>query len=463
MDKKELTEQLEYELNHFQYSGIKCGSLLAQFIFQSVYKNQEDLTNKSKTARAIFVTIKLFLKNIFTIVKKKSISNRIIITKVSNNDHINKLMDPLIEHWKENSIVITNGNITCAREEIDQKQLLYAPFFANILLTIHWLIMAYQLLKITLKNKLPFGFWIQASSQLYIQFIRVAYWESQIKDSTLRAVITEYDRYHYVIPIILVAKKYNIPTITLTHGAFSSKLGFLPLLADKILVWGETQQKILLNNKLDADKIIIAGCPIISPVQKNKNIELLFSNVKLDSQKITVVFIINPISNTFNIQLLDVFSEGVKKHKNMQGVVKLHPSQSKNRMSEMLQRYPELTWLESKEISNPDLFLITDFLFTHNSGMGVEALFNNVPVAILNNIDAYLGIGRELIDLADCPEIRTEEDLEQVLKNIETDKDIYTKNILKNAASYLNRIYYKTGKDASYETIKIITSIINEK
>ncbi len=75
-------------------------------------------------------------------------------------------------------------------------------------------------------------------------------------------VLTEYDRNNLWSCLVLAARHLQIPSVTLVHGAIrQDALTFSPVLADRILCWGEIDRRKLLEAGEPLDKILIAGCP----------------------------------------------------------------------------------------------------------------------------------------------------------------------------------------------------------
>ena len=55
-------------------------------------------------------------------------------------------------------------------------------------------------------------------------------------------VIVENDRNNLSSPIVMASKKLNIPSFSLMHGNVGVDFGYVPILADQLLVWGKFQK-----------------------------------------------------------------------------------------------------------------------------------------------------------------------------------------------------------------------------
>ena len=60
---------------------------------------------------------------------------------------------------------------------------------------------------------------------------------------------------------LVVARRYRVPSCVLQHGAPCCPFGFAPLAADRILVWGESSARQLIDWGVPQQRIEIAGSP----------------------------------------------------------------------------------------------------------------------------------------------------------------------------------------------------------
>ena len=74
-------------------------------------------------------------------------------------------------------------------------------------------------------------------------------------------VIVDEDVIPFNKALVTAAKNKNIKTLVVSHGLPASRVGFLPLQADNIAVWGEFMKSIFQRWGMSSDKIIVTGCP----------------------------------------------------------------------------------------------------------------------------------------------------------------------------------------------------------
>jgi len=74
-------------------------------------------------------------------------------------------------------------------------------------------------------------------------------------------VITDEDSTEFNRQLVYLSRKRDIPTMVVLHGFPMAPLGFVPLVADHIAVWGRQIQTIFKEWKVAEDRIFITGCP----------------------------------------------------------------------------------------------------------------------------------------------------------------------------------------------------------
>jgi hypothetical protein len=90
-------------------------------------------------------------------------------------------------------------------------------------------------------------------------------------------VVTEHDRHPVDAVLCQVAKMLSIPTVTLTHGIqgdpSAGNVQWTPLIADRIIVWGEWMRDYFVDLGVPADRIDIGGYPRLRDLTAQDKIE----------------------------------------------------------------------------------------------------------------------------------------------------------------------------------------------
>ena len=76
-------------------------------------------------------------------------------------------------------------------------------------------------------------------------------------------VIVENDRNNLSSPIVM-AKKIKYSSFSLMHGNVGVDFGYVPILADQLLVWGKFQKDLLKKAGANNDQIKVVGAPQFS-------------------------------------------------------------------------------------------------------------------------------------------------------------------------------------------------------
>ena len=63
----------------------------------------------------------------------------------------------------------------------------------------------------------------------------------------------------------MASKKLNIPSFSLMHGNVHNDFGYVPILADQLLVWGRFQKDLFIKKAgANKDQIKVVGAPQFS-------------------------------------------------------------------------------------------------------------------------------------------------------------------------------------------------------
>ena len=126
---------------------------------------------------------------------------------------------------------------------------------------------------------------------------------------------------------MLSARALSIPTFTLVHGVLDEHAtGYVPILADKVLCWGETQRRQLIEAGEPPEKVLVTGCPRltrkldVTPAQAR-------GRLGLPADRPVVLLGTSPVSTADCLNLAEVFCAGVEKLDGVSALVRLHPSE----------------------------------------------------------------------------------------------------------------------------------------
>ena len=285
---------------------------------------------------------------------------------------------------------------------------------------------------------------------------RVKAYGRMLEDMKPRAVITEYDRNTRSSCLILSAKKLNIPTMTQIHGVVNPPYGYVPILADVAYCWGDIQRQQLEAMGAEAKQLKITGC-----IRLNRELRAdpreAKKKVGLDPDRGVIVYASNPIRKNHKLKVAEDFCSSMTGKSDLSAVMRLHPVENRRDYQSIMERYPDILFLNNEEWSVDESLSAADIVVVRDSGFGVDALIKRKPVIVLNTLDISFGNGRELVEKAGCPFVKDIDSLYSEIKKIQTD-DLYRKIILEKINNFVKLYCYAFGEDAAINAAEDIVN-----
>ena len=202
----------------------------------------------------------------------------------------------------------------------------------------------------------------------------------------------------------LVANQLNIPSMVIQHGITGHHIGFLPLSANIIAVWGKISKEFLEKQNLNSDRIIITGSSRYDKyicLKKNENLKkkkknYVYSQFGIDKNKKLIVFTTN--HGDFNIRLassslnqkevMEMFDCVFKVFNDMKNsflIIKLHPSDPNMHIPKKLINNLKIeNAIVLKNFNTKNLITASDCIITKYSTTGLEAILLEKPIIVLN-------------------------------------------------------------------------------
>ena len=148
-----------------------------------------------------------------------------------------------------------------------------------------------------------------------------------LKNKNPKFIIVESDRNNLSSPLVMASKKLLIPSFSLMHGNVQYDFGYVPILADQLLVWGAYQKKRLIKYGANEDQIRITGVPQFSNhIDGNK--DDILQKLNIDKEKKIVILATSNYSDiSIRIKLVKIFFRSLQELSKIgwHGVIKLHP------------------------------------------------------------------------------------------------------------------------------------------
>ena len=205
--------------------------------------------------------------------------------------------------------------------------------------------------------------------------------------------------------LVIAARKRDIKTLVISHGLPGTQLGFAPLQADNIAVWGEYMGSIFQRWGISSDKIVVTGCPkydklniptIMPEVQKGSFCkEFKWSTEKPIALVITgglpqdtfIRFAGEGSTSSEMLRTSDYFLRIAQKVPNVNFVFKVKPGlRSDDFFQRLANKYDGLS-SNIKLVRSGlavDLINISDVVFNSGSSACLEAIILKRPVVNMN-------------------------------------------------------------------------------
>jgi hypothetical protein len=283
-------------------------------------------------------------------------------------------------------------------------------------------------------------------TQLILQLCRLEFWLYQLINSKdIKMVLGDFDRNRHSAPLFLAAKKLKIESVVIQHGVGNGEYGFIPVLANRIFVWGEMHQAQFCSSGISSENIHITGSPILELTHLDTQIiQAHRKTLNVEGNKL-VVLAVNPVGNEDVRKQINTFYAAIQQIPDIKAFVKIHPSQDVNEILEMIPNENDSELLIFPQDYDLVQFLnLCDVLVTHNSGIADEAIAYGIPVIILDNVNLSPGNGLWLHKLFSIPMVKNVEHLHQSIKDALGRNNLDWRSISK-------KIYAKIGDAAASE------------
>ncbi len=210
----------------------------------------------------------------------------------------------------------------------------------------------------------------------------------------ITSLLVDQDRGIYHNILVQVANNYNCLTYVNLHGDPFHRIGFLPLTADYIFVWGAQQKELFENWGLHSDRIVVTGCSKYDKYIKTpsdllkkricKELGLSYKEPICVIATFPLVYRSNILENTIREQIKKIICT-VSDFKNIQILIKLHPGDdNESRIHNLVKNLDA----DIKIIKNYDALLLAkgvDMLVVYSSTFAIDGLVYAKPVVLVDH------------------------------------------------------------------------------
>ncbi|GEN45514.1 glycosyltransferase family protein [Alkalibacillus haloalkaliphilus] len=269
----------------------------------------------------------------------------------------------------------------------------------------------------------------------------------KVKPSCLVVASTHYPQTR---TLIVVARKYGIPTICMQHGIISSEFGYIPKIAQVDAVYGEFEKKWFQSKSVDPDGLEIVGHPRFDLLEKGAAMSKRNFNrkLKLSPRKKTILIVVR---GNNEITEWRQFIKRLNRLGNYNLILRDFPN---NGNHPLLQEFSNLN--STKGVPLYDAIHHADAVVSYSSTVALESMLANKQVYIFNRpFPGYVGYFDELGDLVHASSKTLARAVHQYLNK--------TIKVNKKQVQFLKQAYPNKNKPSGFRLIKLIERLTDGK
>lgn len=288
-----------------------------------------------------------------------------------------------------------------------------------------------------------------------IRFHAARQWIERVKPL---GIVVEFDRNEKTVPLVLAAKRCGVKVITFQHGMINSYYGYLPLLADHILVWGKRSAERLVRYGVSERRIHVAGCPAISELQHNES--SLLPEHNSSPAKWQLMF----ATNSWPIDQRLAYLEGVLTladlKNNIEIAIRTHPAEDVDFYRSRLQG-SGIAIDSGSTVAAHVALESTCIVICRDTGLGLEAMRYGIPVIVLNYAGPGLKGSLDWINAGAAVAVTSRRALRKEVACLVDDQAYYQQR--QNAArAYCRDVLSYAGNESAKKAAEAITTIIKD-
>ena len=287
-------------------------------------------------------------------------------------------------------------------------------------------------------------------------------------------LISYSDTTEHTMPYALVASKLKIHSLVIQHGVIGTLHGFVPSFSEKFATWGQTGKNVLIENGLEAEKIVITGAHRLDRyiyINNNKKLKeeiknSVYEEFDIEKNKKLIVlatghgdlfsgfsYYINETPNDVE-KIYYCVLDTVKHMKDSYLIIKLHPYDPHSFLPEEIIKHFDIknaTVIEKGNIEN--ILTASDCVITTTSGTGLEAMIVEKPVIQLKFrklTHIYSYSYNSVYEVFNC------ENLENVIRNAFRNPE----TLKENQKKFLKDYIFKLDGLSTKRVIKLISDLL---
>ena len=223
-------------------------------------------------------------------------------------------------------------------------------------------------------------------------------------------ILTEYDKNSEMVNVISAAKSLGIPTFSLLHGLVTHYEPYIPLLADRLFVWGDFFKSYLIKGGLTDEQIETTGAAHIYPIESDI--------AYLDREYLTLA------TNPFNTKLVNSMIVMLGKASNllynvypkMKVMVRIHPSENIEDYRNLSIEFPNIFFDNGRKFMFEESIKVSRIILTLNSAYGIDGLMKGRKIIQLGKPEGT-DFFTEMVDSFAIPRANTATELFEIIRD----------------------------------------------
>jgi hypothetical protein len=441
--------RFEMELNQFKFHEIPVGSLIGSHLnidFLYGHFNQKDYLRELATYYYIKYLPGKQIKG-FNFKKHLQSKNLPMLTFLSERRHLFNMSYPVFEELGPENVfcLIKDKKVL---HQFKNKPVHYSFFnelpkypygiwrrdFYRL-----WLSISEIVNNFIERNNIHKNYKLRLKNNLLSETRYIMAFEKMLGFLQAKYTLTESDRYTYTSALISQANIQKIPTYTMVHGVPGNSIGFTPLVAGKVFVWGQRQKITLMNYGLKESQIAISGAPQLSKEIIGEK-ETLKAKLGLSNDVIIIVLATNPTRIELRVRLYKLFCDAISHLPTNEyvGFIKLHPSEDISFYKKLNEASPNILFDVNNEISYENTFALADMVCNYNSAFAIDTVLRGLPLVTINIDENNLGQAKDYIDYGKLPQAKTSQELSNLIIDYfnSIDKNLFLSKVKTYAEDY---------------------------
>lgn len=212
-----------------------------------------------------------------------------------------------------------------------------------------------------------------------------------------RGLITVPDRHFHNRVAISLARRYEVPSLTIQAALISNHPVYWELYADKVATIDQYSRKIYVEHAgIESNRVVVTGLPRWDRmVEELRWVDREIARIRvrealvLEAEDRLIVLATQPLLPTQTDQMVRAVTEAVATLPDHRLIIKIHPRESIERYLNLLDTFPD-TGSDIQVVAEtdlPTLLAASELLITGFSNVALEAALLDKPVLIVNLTD----------------------------------------------------------------------------